>query len=114
MKPSKLNVPSRVSLPMVSTFEQYEIIKLKVDLFIEAAKEIIATKDLANEPLAIFSEGTNIVFALGTDKVIKIYPPFHREQFDTESLVLSRLSGKLCIKTPQLLHKGEISGWPYI
>lgn len=64
--------------------------------------------------LTPFSEGTNIVFAYGDNSVIKIFPPFHRDQFESELLVLKHLQGKLSVNTPTLEHDGEIFGWPYL
>jgi hygromycin-B 7''-O-kinase len=46
--------------------------------------------------------------------VIKIFPPIHASIFESERLVLRHLSGKLSVKTPNLMCTGEIEGWPYM
>lgn len=80
----------------------------------DMAKEIICRHALPEATLTLFSEGTNIVFAYGDSKVIKIFPAFHRQQFQSELLVLNQLQEKLSVNTPTIEYSGDIAGWPYI
>lgn len=96
------------------SFDEYEKLKLNHEIMESIAKEVIHRCQLPEAPLALFSEGTNIVFAYGEDKVIKIYPPFHIEQFQSELLVMKHLEGKLSIQTPNVKYSGNIDGWPYM
>jgi len=98
----------------VHSFEAFEALKLNIDIFEAAAKEIISRHQLPDASLTLFSEGTNIVFAYGKHQVIKIFPPFHLDQFKSEQLVLKHLQATPSIKTPTIEHDGEIMGWPYI
>ncbi|MBV8802563.1 MAG: aminoglycoside 3'-phosphotransferase/choline kinase family protein [Gammaproteobacteria bacterium] len=100
-------------LPQIASFEEYENLKLKNNIFIKAAQTIIAKHHLTNEPLHLF-EGTNIVFACSGNRVIKIFPPFHRDQFKSDLLVMDHLKNKLSVKTPIIEYQGIIDGWPYI
>jgi len=77
-----------ISFPSIGSFEEYEIFKNKTEILEDMAKEIIRQHSLAEDSLAIFSEGINIVFAYGQHKVIKIFPPFHYDQFKSELLIL--------------------------
>jgi hygromycin-B 7''-O-kinase len=99
--------------PKVNTDQEYENLKLNSELFTKAALEIIARHHLPNEPLSLF-EGTNIVFAYGSKHVIKIFPPFHQNQFTSDLLVMNHLHKKLSISTPSIKFHGTIDGWPYI
>jgi hygromycin-B 7''-O-kinase len=101
-------------LSSTQSFEDYEILKKDADIRNAIVKEIIEIHQLLDAPLKLFSEGTNIVFAYGDDTVIKIFPPFHLDQFKSELLVLKHLQGKLSIKTPKIKAEGNIFGWPYI
>jgi len=103
----------KINLPFVNSFEEYETLKSNQNLFENAAKEIIAYHHLPNEPVLLL-EGTNIVFSYGNTRIIKIYPPFHQEQFTHEILVLKHLKKKLSVQTPEIEYEGTISGWPYI
>jgi hygromycin-B 7''-O-kinase len=100
------------TLSTINTFEDYE--KLKASIEEELARAIIQKHQLPPASLTLFSEGTNIVFSYGDNKVIKIFPPFHQSQFESERLVLKHLDGMLSIKTPSLEHEGELFGWPYL
>lgn len=77
-------------------------------------RAIIHKQSFSEVELTLFSDGTSIVFSYAEDKVIKIFPPFHQSQFDSERLVLKHLDGNLSIRTPTLEHEGEIFGWSYL
>lgn len=102
-----------MTLPSVNTFEEYENLKLKNTLFENIAREIIAHHHLPDEPLSLF-EGTNIVFAYGSSRVIKIFPPLHQSHYMSEVLVMKHLHNKISVKTPAIEYEGEVAGWPYI
>lgn len=101
-------------LPLIHSNEEYEKFKQQIDVLEDAARKIMHRHQLPNLPLVLFSEGTNIVFAYGKNQVIKIFPPFHQNQYQSERLVLQHVHNKLPVKTPALQHYGEFSGWPYI
>lgn len=100
------------TLSTIHSFENYE--KLKASIEEDLARTIIQRHQLPEASLMLFAEGTNIVFSYGDSRVIKIFPPFHQSQFESERLVLNHLDGKLTIKTPTLEYKGDIFGWPYL
>lgn len=101
-------------LPPLDIFEGYEIFIQDPAPLEAAAHALMKRHDLPHAPLTRFEEGTNVVFALGNRLVIKIFPPFHRDQCTRETAVLHKIFGKLSVATPEILHQGEISGWPYI
>ena len=101
-------------LPSLLSFEEYEAFKSNMDVLEAAAKKIMHRHQLPEPPLTLFSEGTNIVFEYGENQVIKMFPPFHQGQYQSEWLVLKHLQGKLSVNTPKLQYHGELSGWPYI
>ena len=106
------NATLKQTLSTIHTFDDYE--KLKAHIEEDLARVIIHKHQLPEASLTLFSDGTNIVFSYGDNKVIKIFPPFHQSQFESERLVLKHLDGNLSIKTPTLEHEGEIFGWPYL
>ena len=101
-------------LSAVHSFEDYEKFKLNSGILEEMAKQVIHQHQLPDEPLTLFSEGTNIVFSHGTHRVIKIFPPFYHNQFHSDLIVLKHLQGKLSVQTPTVEYDGEIFGWPYL
>lgn len=101
-------------LPTITTFEKFEAFKKNSGMIAALANEIIKSHGLPPTKLTVFAEGTNIVFSCGVSRVIKIFPPFHLEQFTSESLVLQHLQGQLAIDTPTIEYIGQIKDWPYI
>lgn len=108
-----LNKNKNFTLPTINSFEEFEDLKSQPEIFENAAKEIIHRHQLPYESLSLF-EGTNIVFSYGKNRVIKIFPPVHQDQFTSETLVMKYLHNKLSIRTPAIEFEGEISGWPYV
>jgi len=106
------NATLKQVLSTIHTFEDYE--KLKASIEEELAHAIIQKHQLSPAKLTLFSDETNMVFAYGDNKVIKIFPPFHQSQFESERLILKHLDGKLSVKTPSLEHEGELLSWPYL
>ncbi|KTD71209.1 aminoglycoside phosphotransferase family protein [Legionella tucsonensis] len=106
------NATLNQTLSTIHNFEDYE--KLKARIAEDMARAIIHKHQLPEAPLMLFSEGTNIVFSYGESKVIKIFPPFHQNQFESERLILKHVKRKLSVKTPTLEYEGEIFGWPYL
>ncbi len=103
-----------LSISSIHTFEEFENLKSQTELWENLVNEIINRHQLPSASLTFFAEGTNIVFAYGNHSVIKIFPPFHLEQFQNELLVLQQLEEKLSVKTPTVEYHGEIFAWPYI
>jgi len=101
-----------INLETIHSFEDYEQHKAEIESALVQA--VIDKHQLPEAPLKPFSEGTNIVYAYGDTKVIKIFPPCHQHQFNSERLVLKHLAGKLSISTPNLELEGELFGWPYL
>jgi len=108
------NIQLFTPLPSITTFEEFENLKSTPEVFESLAEKILLRHQLPQSSLTLFSEGTNIVFAYGENKVIKIFPPFHLDQYTSDSLVLKHLQNKLSVKTPTIEHEGKIEGWLYI
>jgi hygromycin-B 7''-O-kinase len=58
-------------------------------------------------------EGTVLVALLGSEQVLKLYPPFLRDHWAFERGMLARLQGRLSVPTPALLASGEHQGWTW-
>lgn len=59
-------------------------------------------------------QGENVIFFAGERHVVKIYAPL-RGQHARERAALEFASrARLPIETPEVLHAGELEGWPYL
>ncbi len=61
-----------------------------------------------------FSDGTNLVAALGPNWIMKVFPPDLRHQWSSEVRVLEHLKGCLKVPIPKLFKAGEDNGWTFI
>ncbi len=58
--------------------------------------------------------GSNALFGLGDEVVVKLVPPNWRRQGDKEILVAPLLENKLSLHTPRLIGSGEIDNWIFV
>ena len=65
--------------------------------------------ELAREGL-----GTNVVFAVGADRVVKLFPPLWAAEIAVERAALAHVAGRLSVATPEIVADGELEGWPYL
>lgn len=74
----------------------------------------IAHETRSSGSLTRFSDGSNIVFASGDDRVIKVFPKFMEFQYEAEKAALGMVYGHVSTATPLLLYFGHCEGWPYL
>ncbi len=67
-----------------------------------------------SDPALAAGDGTVLVALLGSELVLKLYPPFLRDHFAFEHAMLGHLHGRLSLPTPRLLDSAEHAGWPYL
>jgi hygromycin-B 7''-O-kinase len=101
-----------LQLPDIADTDAHERL-FRDDLWREAAANICARHGLGFTELRRVPQGENVVFLVGETSVIKIYRPL-RDCFRRERAALECVAGKLEVKTPEILHSGEIEGWPYL
>jgi hygromycin-B 7''-O-kinase len=82
--------------------------------FLPSIEALCAKHDLTFESFSLCTGGSNVVFQAGSSHIVKLFFPFHRQQFETERAVLPLVSGRLGVDTPQVVASGEHEGWPYI
>ena len=99
-------------LPAISDAADYTL-HFNDDVWQQAAATICALHRIPYERLRRSSQGENIIFFVDEHSVIKIFAPF-RENYSRETAALAFAQGKLSIKTPALMHTGEIDGWSYL
>lgn len=68
----------------------------------------------SNAPAVPAGEGTVLVALLGSELVLKLYPPFLRDHFEFERAMLGHLQGRLSLPTPRLVDSAQYAAWPYL
>ena len=80
-----------------------------------AVEDVCAQHGIAARDLRPFADGSNLVAQVDDRAVVKIFPPFHRPQWESERRVLPRFAGALPIAVPALLATGERDdGYTYL
>ena len=79
-----MNLSLKAKLAAIDSFEQYEQFKANTAEIMDLAQTIMDAHSFVQGSLALFSEGTNLVFSCNQQHVIKIYPPCHREPTPNE------------------------------
>lgn len=80
-----------------------------------AIEELCAAHGVSHREVRAFPEGSNLVAAVDERWVVKIFPPFHRHQWESERRVLPRFRGRLSIAVPALIAQGtRDDGWTYV
>jgi hygromycin-B 7''-O-kinase len=76
----------------------------------EVALDIAQRHGVKADDFHPYSDGVNLVAALSNRVVIKVFPPYHKYQWDSERVVLAYLAGKrFSVPVPALMAEGE---WP--
>jgi hygromycin-B 7''-O-kinase len=89
--------------------------RLSPDEWTPAVHELLAAHQLPLGPLRYFEDGSNLLASVGDRWIVKIFPPFHRHQWESEFRVLEHLQGKLSFPIPTLIASGErADGWPFV
>jgi hygromycin-B 7''-O-kinase len=107
-------------LPFVNNLADYMSLFAKGSVWVQAMQVICQRHGLPTDRLVRFGDGTDpadgssVVFAVGDQLVIKMFPPFRKNLFDADLSVAERVFGKLSVTTPEIHAHGMLDGWPYL
>src|SRR5439155_10242289 len=92
----------------------YMPIQQNTALWLPAIQVICQRHGLHSDILMRFEGGTCIVFAVGDNHIIKLYPPYWRHECNVELTVANYIYNKLPISTPEIRVYGVLEEWPYL
>ncbi|MCM3764474.1 phosphotransferase family protein [Neobacillus niacini] len=97
------------------TYDQYKTIVEDTAFWDRKIADIIRKENLPEGKLSRFSYGSNIVYSLNHELVIKLFPSYFNDQFDREVEVLRAIAGQITsVETPKIISVGNIEGWNYL
>ncbi|MFF8812654.1 phosphotransferase family protein [Streptomyces pactum] len=102
-------------LPPVETEEDWDTVVRDEASLSPGVADLCARLGLAGAPATRFAEGTQPVYAVGAEHVLKLFPAPAAADGVREARVLSFLRGRLPVATPEPLAAGEYhNGWRYV
>ncbi|MGW6059341.1 phosphotransferase family protein [Streptomyces sp. NPDC055189] len=102
-------------LPAVDTDEQWDVIVPDEGVMRPGVEDLCRRLGLTGAPLERFTEGTQPVYAVGDDLVLKLFPGAAAGDSLVEERVLSHLQGRLPVPTPRVHASGAYeNGWRYV
>ncbi|WP_328958628.1 aminoglycoside phosphotransferase family protein [Kitasatospora purpeofusca] len=102
-------------LPLVETDEQWDAVVPDETVMRPGVEDLCARLGLRGPAPERFPEGSQPVYALGAELVLKLYPKAAAEDGLTEARVLAHVGGRLPVPTPELHDAGEYeNGWRYV
>ncbi|GAA2586351.1 phosphotransferase family protein [Streptomyces lienomycini] len=102
-------------LPLVETDEDWDAIVPDETVMRPGAADLCARLGLAGAPLTRFPDGSQPVYAVGDEHVLKLFPAAAARAGVAEGRVLTHLQGRLPIPTPRVRDCGSYeNGWRYV
>ncbi|MFD3696335.1 phosphotransferase family protein [Streptomyces sp. NPDC058646] len=102
-------------LPRVETDEEWDTVVPDETLMRPGVEDLCARLGLGAAPISRFPEGSQPVYAIGEEHVLKLFPAAAAEDGIAEGRVLSFLHGRLPVPTPEVRDFGPyVNGWQYV
>ncbi|MGW7274647.1 aminoglycoside phosphotransferase family protein [Streptomyces sp. NPDC054864] len=102
-------------LPPVDTDEQWDLVVPDEAVIRPGVEDLCGRLGLAGASLHRFTEGSQPVYAVGDDLVLKLFPGAAADDAEAEARVLSHLQGRLPVPTPRVHASGAYeNGWRYV
>ncbi|MGN9762522.1 phosphotransferase family protein [Streptomyces sp. SD31] len=102
-------------LPPVETDEEWDAVVPDEKVMRAGAEDLCARLGLAGLPLRRFPDGSQPVYAVGDEHVLKLFPGAAARDGIAEGRVLSHVQGLLPIPTPRVQDAGPYeNGWRYV
>ncbi|MEJ8645484.1 aminoglycoside 3'-phosphotransferase/choline kinase family protein [Streptomyces sp. MS1.HAVA.3] len=102
-------------LPVVETDEEWDAVVPDETIMRPGVEDLCGRLGLGAAPLVRFPEGSQPVYAVGDDHVLKLFPAAAARDGVAEGRVLAHLQGRLPVATPQVRESGAYeNGWRYV
>src|SRR5262245_7319580 len=100
-------------LPLASNATEFAAIRRNEELLRPGVDAILSRHHIRGEVVR-FADGSLPVYAIGDTHVLKLFPPVYLDECETETSVLSAVTGRIPIPTPRVEAVGEHGGWSYV
>jgi hygromycin-B 7''-O-kinase len=101
-------------LPTADTLERYLAIRGDHARLQPGVTALCDRLGLHGVDVVRFADGSLPVYAVGAERVLKLYPSAFQDSYQVERLVLHAVHHRLPIPTPGVVHAGQFEGWGYV
>lgn len=102
-------------LPVVETDEEWDAVVPDETIMRPGAEDLCRRLGLGGAPLLRFPEGSQPVYAVGDEHVLKLFPAAAARDGLAEGRVLTHVQGRLPVATPHVRDAGTYeNGWRYV
>ncbi|MFE5208734.1 phosphotransferase [Streptomyces sp. NPDC056600] len=102
-------------LPVVETDDAWDSVVRDESVMRPAAEDLCARLGFPGAALVRFPEGSQPVYAVGDDHVLKLFPTAAARHGIAEGRVLTHVQGRLPVPTPTVRDSGPYeNGWRYV
>ncbi|MCX0245200.1 phosphotransferase family protein [Streptomyces drozdowiczii] len=102
-------------LPAVETDDEWDAVVPDESVMRPGVEDLCARLGLSGASLVRFSDGSQPVYAVGDDQVLKLFPGAAARRGVVESRVLAHVQGRLPVPTPVVRASGSYeNGWQYV
>ena len=106
-------MPKATPWPPLEGPDDWEAVRRDDARLAGGVRAIMERHALAGAPVR-FSSGSLPVYAVGADRVLKLFPPDEADAQRTEVAALEAVDGRLAIATPSVVAAAAFDGWPYV
>lgn len=93
----------------------WQVYRKRVDLWQMAAQELCQRLQIPSDRFETTAAGSNLIARVSEHVMLKIFPPFHRHQWESEYRVMQHLDGQLQLPIPRYLGAGDAGeDWTYL
>ncbi len=101
-------------LPPADTLERYLAVRADQARLQPGVTALCERLGLRGADIVRFADGSLPVYAVGHNRVLKLYPGAFHDSYQVEHRVLEAIHQRLPIPTPGVEHAGEFEGWGYL
>jgi hygromycin-B 7''-O-kinase len=102
-------------LPVVETDDEWDAVVPDESVMRPGAEDLCARLGLSGASLVRFPDGSQPVYAVGDDQVLKLFPQAAAQDGIAEGRVLAHVRGRLPVPTPEVRSSGSYeNGWRYV
>ncbi|MCA1633811.1 MAG: aminoglycoside phosphotransferase family protein [Acidobacteria bacterium] len=103
----------RLSLPVNTDADDFQR-HFNSDVWRQAAAIICARHRIPHTSLLRSPTGENVIFFADERAIVKIYAPLRLQHLRERAALELASRARLGIETPEVMHAGEMEGWPYL